>query len=120
MKLLELIIVDDGSEDNTTDIIKEYAKVDKRIKMIKNRINMGSLYSRLVAANYSKGEYGIFFDADDMLTNPNVLDYLLNLAYKYKVDMIQYNYYAGNHTRYIEHGTFIRNHLELGKSNPSI
>ena len=37
-KTLEIIVVDDGSTDNSTDIIEEFLKVDKRIKIIQRKI----------------------------------------------------------------------------------
>ena len=66
----ELIIVDDGSTDNTEDIIKSYT--DKRIKYYKNQ-NHGIGYSRNYGINKAVGDYLIFLDSDDYFSN-NTLD----------------------------------------------
>lgn len=62
---LEAIFIDDCSSDNSYDIIKQYQKNDKRIKVIKNKINNGVAISRNNGIDYAKGEYLCFLDADD-------------------------------------------------------
>lgn len=61
----EAIFIDDCSSDNSYDIIKQYQKNDKRIKVIKNKINNGVAISRNNGIDYAKGEYLCFLDADD-------------------------------------------------------
>ena len=61
----EAIFIDDCSSDNSYDIIKQYQKNDKRIKVIKNKINNGVAISRNNGIDYVKGEYLCFLDADD-------------------------------------------------------
>ena len=63
----EIIIVDDCSTDNTYFQIKKFAKRDDRIKMYKNKINLGQFQNRNLAASYASGEYLIFVDSDDTL-----------------------------------------------------
>ena len=46
-KDLEIIFVDDGSTDDTVDVIKEFKDKDPRIRIINNKINKGVMYSRL-------------------------------------------------------------------------
>jgi len=65
-KNFELIIVDDGSTDNTSLILSYYKKKDKRIIVIKNKKNKGSFYSRNRAINLSKGCYVAIMDSDDI------------------------------------------------------
>lgn len=67
IKEFEAIFVDDCSTDNSVNIINEFSKNDKRIKIIKNKINKGTLYSRSYGVLQSKGEYIIFIDSDDLL-----------------------------------------------------
>jgi len=62
---IELIIVDDNSNDDTMFIIKNFK--DKRIRYIKNLRNMGSSFSRNEGLAISKGEYINFLDDDDIL-----------------------------------------------------
>lgn len=59
----ELIIVDDGSKDNTDEIIKNYT-ADHRIRYIKKE-NSGATHSRNVGASYARGTYLTFLDSDD-------------------------------------------------------
>ncbi len=59
----ELIIIDDGSTDNTVDIIKTYN--DKRIRYFYQR-NFGQNFARNYGLQLSKGEYAAFLDSDDV------------------------------------------------------
>jgi len=60
----ELIIVDDGSKDNSREIIEKYAKKDKRIKPIFKK-NGGQASAFNVGVENAKGELIIFIDSDD-------------------------------------------------------
>ena len=62
----EMIIVDDGSTDNSVDIIKDFSQSDSRIKLI-SKENGGSASARKLALSIAKGEYIQFLDADDLL-----------------------------------------------------
>lgn len=61
----ELIIIDDGSKDNSRKIIEEYALKDQRIKAFYNQ-NHGVSYTRNYGIEYANGEYIAFIDADDI------------------------------------------------------
>lgn len=60
----ELILVDDGSPDNCGKICDEYAKKDKRIKVVHKK-NEGVSAARNIGIELSKGEYIVFCDSDD-------------------------------------------------------
>lgn len=62
----EFIIVDDASTDNSWKIIKSYAKKDKRIIPIKNKINLGVSLTSNIAISQSKGKFLARMDADDI------------------------------------------------------
>lgn len=62
----EFIIINDGSTDNTVNIIRKYAKQDKRIKFINHKNNRGVAYIRNELLDNAIGEYGTFFDSDDI------------------------------------------------------
>lgn len=66
-KDLEMILVDDCSSDNTSEIMNEYAKRDKRIKVLRNKENKGAGFSRNRGLDIAKGEYITFVDSDDFL-----------------------------------------------------
>ncbi len=58
----EIIIVDDGSKDNTEEVIKNID--DNRIRYIKHNINRGSSAARNTGIENSKGKYIAFLDSD--------------------------------------------------------
>lgn len=65
-KNFELIIIEDGSNDNTLDILKNYAKNDKRIKLVINKTNIGLTKSLNKGIKLSKGEFIARHDVDDV------------------------------------------------------
>lgn len=73
-KDFELIIIDDGSTDNTQEILSNYS--DSRIRIIKDE-NHGVSYARNHGLDEAKGEYITFTDADDIL-EPTYLESLVN------------------------------------------
>lgn len=63
----EVIIVDDGSKDNTRDICEQFASEDPRITYVSGDAkNRGPSYCRNVGYRLAKGEYLIFLDSDDL------------------------------------------------------
>lgn len=62
----ELIIVDDCSTDNTLDVVEEYSKSDKRIKLHKLTQNSGAAIARNTAVDMANGVYLAFLDSDDL------------------------------------------------------
>ncbi len=68
----ELIVVDNGSEDTSADIIKEYVNNDSRIKMLTIQKNNGPGPARNLAIQYSTGEYVALLDADDIAKNKRI------------------------------------------------
>lgn len=63
-KNFELIIINDGSPDNTDLVIKKYLK-DPRIRYYKNKKNQGIAYSRNIGFSLAKGKYIAIMDDDD-------------------------------------------------------
>ncbi|MBR3602322.1 MAG: glycosyltransferase family 2 protein [Lachnospiraceae bacterium] len=64
----ELILVDDGSKDNSCEVIEAYLKdnPDERIRLIKKGKNEGAALSRNRGIKEAKGRYIAFLDADDV------------------------------------------------------
>lgn len=60
----ELIVVDDGSADNTRDVVNKYS--DKRIKYIKSDINTGASGARNIGLKQSSGELIAYLDSDNL------------------------------------------------------
>ena len=70
----ELIIVNDGSLDNTLEVLKKYEeKANGKIRVINNKKNIGLSASRNKAIRQAKGEYIVHLDGDDTLYNRNTL-----------------------------------------------
>lgn len=90
LKNIEIIAVNDFSEDNSLKILIKMKKRDKRIKIINNKKNRGLLYSRAKGILNSKGEYLMNLDPDDELEGPDNLEYLYNIANQSKVDIVQF------------------------------
>ena len=65
-KNFELIIVYDNETSGELKFINKIKKLDKRIKVIKNKFNIGAGLSRNVGIDHSKGVYLAFLDADDL------------------------------------------------------
>ncbi len=86
-KNIEILIVNDGSTDNTLNIIKKYK--DKRIRII-NQDNMGLSKSRNVALDNAKGDYLYFVDADDYI-ELDAIEYLYNMIKKDKTKIATCN-----------------------------
>ncbi len=64
LKDIEIICVNDGSTDNTAEILQEYANKDNRIKIITQE-NQGTLVARKRGIEHASGEYCMFLDQDD-------------------------------------------------------
>lgn len=62
----ELLVLDDGSKDNTLQIIEEFSQNDSRIKALPNGKNMGVSATRNRGIELASGEWIAFLDSDDM------------------------------------------------------
>lgn len=62
----ELLVIDDGSVDNSADIIRRMAKDDSRIKLLQ-KANGGTASARKLGLEHAQGEYIQFLDADDQI-----------------------------------------------------
>jgi len=84
----ELILINDFSHDNTSKIIKHYKQNDKRIKLINNNKNMGTLYSRCIGTLMSKGKYILALDNDDLFFNLDVFDFVYKRSIEGNYDIL--------------------------------
>ena len=66
---LEIIIVNDGSTDNTKSIVEDYSRRDSRILLLNNEESRGVSEARNYGIKTSNGNYICFIDADDVVKN---------------------------------------------------
>lgn len=98
-KSIEIILIDDFSKDDTKSLIKTYQKEDNRIILIENKKNNGTFASRNIGALKSKGQYIMFPDPDDILSQ-DCLGYFYNLAKKNDYELIRFYLYTGKRRIY--------------------
>ncbi len=127
MKDIEIIVVNDGSTDNTLNIIEEIIKKDRRIKLISQK-NCGSIEARKTGLKYATGEYILFVDGDDWLEK-DCLEKLYKEAKKDSYDIVMYNAFWVNKDKKKLMSTFdnkinresdLLSYLFLGKIMPAI
>lgn len=108
LKNIEIIFIDDGSNDNSLDIVKKY----NNVKLLQtNRMQAGG--ARNLGIKNACGEYVIFLDSDDYLTDNTVLEKLSNLINN--EDIIFLNYTKdkfGNISQIIEEKTSLEDKIE--------
>lgn len=117
-KNLEIIVINDGSTDNTGVILDEYAKKDNRIINI-NISSSGVTNARNIGLDIATGDYVGFCDADDRLEK-DMYEFLMDIIQTYKVSLAHcgYNHITGNEVLAVK-GTgnlYIQNKEEALKS----
>lgn len=85
---IEIICVNDGSPDNSLQILEEYARKDERIKII-NQQNQGVSVARNVGIDNATGDYILFVDADDWLDTKACE--IISEVFKENFDLISFN-----------------------------
>jgi len=111
-KNIELIIVDDCSNDNTVKIIEKYCFLDKRVFLYTNEVNLGDYPNRNKAASLANGEFLVFVDSDDTIEK-NAIEYLLHSFQKFP-ESVHSSIYFGNdfkEPRLIDSSLAIRDHF---------
>lgn len=89
-KDIEIILVDDGSTDNSGNICDAYVQKDKRIKVI-HKENGGLSSARNAGLDIAAGTYVLFVDGDDYLKS-DAIEILLKVSEKYPSDFIQFSW----------------------------
>ena len=87
---IEIVLVNDFSTDDTLSFIEEIQKSDQRIKIIKNKKNMGILYTRCIGVLSAKGKYIFPLDNDDMFLDEDVFDTVTKVAEKGDFDIVEF------------------------------
>ena len=86
-----IIIVNDGSNDKTENIIKKFQLNDKRIKIISHSKTLGVYRSRIESIINSKSKYIILMDPDDLFLNENLFEKLYYYNNKTNLDIIEFS-----------------------------
>lgn len=84
---IEVICVDDCSIDHSVLELERYKQIDSRVRVLKNKSNLGAAASRNRGAKYANGEYIIFLDADDWF-EPTMLDEMFQAAEQNEADVV--------------------------------
>lgn len=99
----ELILVDDGSTDNSSKICDEFAQIDSRIKVI-HKINGGLASARNAGLKEATGEWVMMLDGDDTI-DPETLEKCIEAALKHNSDFVRFGmkFKYQNKTIYKQH-----------------
>lgn len=87
---LEIILIDNGSQDGSSDIIQGYAKNDSRIRIIKLEKNQGMPRARNIGLEVATGEYIAFVDSDDAC-DLTMYEKLYHQAQRFDADVVTCN-----------------------------
>ncbi len=92
-KDFEVIIVDDCSKDNSYELLNEYKNNSKmNIKLYKNEKNSGAGYTRNIGIKKSKGEFLLFIDSDDYVSD-DILDVANSYLKSENIDCFVFDYF---------------------------
>ncbi len=89
MEEIEIICIDDGSTDNSLEVLERYEKFDSRFKIF-HQENLGAGFARNRGIDYSNGEFILFVDSDDFIEE-NTCEILYNLAKNLYCDLILFD-----------------------------
>lgn len=94
----EVILVDDGSTDESLKMCNELAEKDFRFKVFKHDGNKSLLVARYTGMEKAKGEYILFVDSDDYIENDSLIK-LHDFLVKNPVDIVRFGFYNERHVK---------------------
>ena len=92
-KFFEIIIVNDNSNDDTSNLVNQMQKRDKRIININHSKNLGVYKSREDALLNANGKYILLMDPDDIIFNQDIFQELYNYYTHFNLDIIEFLVY---------------------------
>lgn len=96
----ELLLINDGSTDNSSQICDAYSLQDNRIRVIHKKHNEGVAMARQTGIDNALGEYSIHVDADDWI-EPTMLEQLYNKAQIENADIVIVDYFINSNGKQI-------------------
>ncbi|MCD7733656.1 MAG: glycosyltransferase [Clostridiales bacterium] len=114
LREIEIICINDGSTDDSLDILRKWAEKDPRI-LVYTQENMGPSRSRNVAMETATGDYLYFMDSDDWL-EPDALEQLYARASGDRLDIVYFDAvsFFENEDMQKEHPEFVNNYTRSG------
>jgi glycosyltransferase involved in cell wall biosynthesis len=109
-KMIELILVNDGSTDNSEMICNNYGKTDRRIKVLSKK-NSGPAAARNTGISHATGDFIFFLDADDFIEE-NTIERLITIYNQYQPDMVM-----GNFSKLENNGVTIKQKVSFQPDN---
>ncbi len=98
----EIVIINDGSTDNSEQIIQDFISSHKKLNVVYKKIpNGGPINARLTGANLAKGEYICFIDSDDYI-EPNYFSSFMNAINEHHPDMVCCNYFENESKKVVD------------------
>ena len=104
-KDVEIIVVNDGSKDNSLEVLSMFEKVDNRIKVITQE-NAGVSVARNNGLKYAKGNYIVYLDADDNYTTPYALSDMIKRLKETDSDVVVCKFTHPCFEQYLEAGIY--------------
>lgn len=98
LREIEIICVNDGSTDNSLEILNAWARRDSRIAVIDCKVNQGVGYARNTAIKAAKGRYMAFVDSDDYVSR-DMFSSLIEASENLTADIVVSNLFARHSSR---------------------
>ena len=96
---LEIVLVNDFSTDDSKAVIEQLQREDPRIRILNNKKNMGTLYSRSVGTLAAKGTHIFPLDNDDLFYDETIFDTIFNVSINGSFDIVEFK--AVEHNNYV-------------------
>ena len=88
---IELILINDGSQDNSPQICDEFKKKDSRVIVV-HKINGGQSSARNEGLKTATGDFICFVDSDDWINSSNFFEIIVSIFLRNKVDIVEYDF----------------------------
>lgn len=94
---IEFLFVNDGSSDNSVELLNEFKQIDNRVKIIDLKENRGTSYARKIGVEKATGKYILFLDPDDEYDN-SACEKLYEIMENINTDVLMYGTKVVSHS----------------------